>query len=211
MDVLRRPSLLDRGAFLRLGAASAAAAASGLAAARRAPAAPAATPTGEDLGFVQFMVTAKLVALELHDRIAAARLLPARGRLWLAALRAGDATHLRRLAYSLGDERPRRADFAYAFPAAALRTPAGALAELAALEDLTAGVGLLAAGFAQDPGTRLLVVRVAAADASHLAELRGLQGRPAARSGLPDVPGFEQAAAQLDRYLRPTVPLPPQD
>jgi hypothetical protein len=114
-------------------------------------------------------------------------------------------------AAGLGDERPQRADVEYAFPAAALRTASGALAELAAVEDLTAGVGLLATGFAQDPGTRLLLARVACADASHLAELRGLQGRPPARSGLPDVPGFEQAAARLDRYLRPTVPLPPED
>jgi hypothetical protein len=211
MDPSRRSLLLDRGAFLRLGAASAAAAAGGLAASPPAAAAPPVAPAGEDLGFVQFTVSAKLVALELHDRVAAARLVPARERPRLAALRAGDAAHLRRVAFSLGDERPRRADFTYAFPPAALRSRAGALAELAALEELTAGVGLLAAGFAQDPGTRLLLARVAAADASHLGELRVLQGRPPARSGLPDVPGFEEAAARLDRYLRPTVPLPPED
>jgi hypothetical protein len=205
------PQGLDRGAFLRLGAAGAATAAGALAAPATGAAAPPVAPVGEDLGFVQFVASAKLVALTLHDRIAAARLLPARPRRRLAALRRADADHLRRVAYALGDERPRRADFEYAFPPAALRDADGALAELARLEELTAGMALLAAGFAADPGTRLLIARIGSADTGHLAELRLLRGRPPARSGLPDVPAFDRATEVLDSYLRPTVPLPPKD
>jgi hypothetical protein len=128
----------------------------------------------------------------------------------LAALRAGDAAHLRRVAFSLEDERPRGTTSPTPSRRAALRTGPGPR-ELSALEELTAGRrapgGRVRAGSGHAPAARARGRRRRLA----LGELRVLQGRPPARSGLPDVPGFEQAAARLDRYLRPTVPLPPED
>ena len=194
--------MLDRASFLRLGAASALGGLADPGAARAG--APPVLPREDDLGLLQFTATAKLVALAFADRALADAPLRAGDRRRLAALRAADARHLRRLRFSLGTDAPRTTDFAFGFDRAAFASAAAVGAQGEALEELTTGVCLSAAALGRDPGTRELLLRVMAADAGHLATYRVMRGLPAARSGLPEPLDFELAGRALDAYLEPS-------
>jgi hypothetical protein len=63
------------------------------------------------------------------------------------------------------------------------------------------GVYVSGVAFTADPASRLLLGRLLAADARHLATLRDLAGLPGG-GGLPDPIDLEAAGAQLDAFLQ---------
>ena len=77
----------------------------------------------------------------------------------------------------------------------------GALALGASLEGLLVGVYVNGAGYAADPGTRLLIARMLTVDGQILGTLRAMAGRPAAGGLLPALT-TEQAGDALDKLIR---------
>ncbi|MCW3046979.1 MAG: hypothetical protein JWO74_1263 [Solirubrobacterales bacterium] len=201
MHMLTRARLLRLGATVVLGSAVAPAAA-------RA-ALPVPAPQGDDAGFLQFGVLAERAALAFYRR---AQKMPGawtateRGRLSAAAAR--KVLHVQRLTAALGADAPAASDYAVGLPKSAFATRPGALKLGRRLEALLTGVYVGGVAYAADPATRLLLGRLLASDAQHLALLRQMAGlRPGA--GLPDPLDLEAAGAQLDTFLKanayPTV------
>ncbi len=71
------------------------------------------------------------------------------------------------------------------------------------LEELLVGVYLNGAGYAADPGTRLLIGRLLTVDGQLLGSLRAMSGK-AVGAGLPSPMTTEQAGDALDKLI--TVP-----
>ena len=72
----------------------------------------------------------------------------------------------------------------------------------ASLEELLVGVYVNGAGYAADPGTRLLIARLLTVDGQLLGSLRAMAGRPSAAACPPLT--TEQAGDALDKLI--TVP-----
>jgi Ferritin-like domain len=201
MQMLTRARFLGLGTTVLLGSAAAPAAA-------RA-ALPVPAPQGDDEGFLQFGALAERAALAFYRR---ALKMPG---AWTAAehrrLRAAAARkvlHVQRLTAALGADAPSASDYAVDLPKSAFGTRAGALKLGRRLEALLIGVYVDGVAYAADPATRLLLGRLLAGDAQHLALVRQLAGLPP-RAGLPDPLDVEAAGAQLDGFRQangyPTV------
>ena len=196
---------IDRGQFLRLGAAGlAAAAAGGLSAAPASAALPPPAPVGDDLSWLQLGYVGELVSTALYAAAAKAPGWTRSERRWIDLLERADRGHLERLRAALGAEAPGDGDFAVELPAAVSRSRRAALQLAGRIEAALTGVYLSGSYQAQDPATRLLLARLAAADAQHQATLRVLRGVPATSGKLPGPALLEQAATVVDRYV--TVP-----
>jgi hypothetical protein len=160
---------------------------------------PAATPIGDDLGFLAFGAVAEGVLTEGFD--AALRLRGAwspRERRWLRQARDRHHANIRRLNAALGPEDAVASDdFTHHVRVA---TRAGALKVGRELETLTGGVYLSGTAAAADDGTRLLLGRLLALTSGHHALLAGLAGD--APPGLPVPVDLDTAGLTLDTYLR---------
>jgi hypothetical protein len=204
---------MNRGQFLRLGAAGAAAAAAAAAGAGglagpAAAALPVPKPQGDDVGYLSFGAVAELTSLAWYRRALSVRGFSAaeRRRLRLAATAKGG--HVTRINAALGADAVAPDDFAASFPAASLASRAKAIRLGAELEGLLVGVYLNGAAFARDSATRLLLGRLLTYDAQQLAWIRGLGGGRAA-TGLPNPATLEQAGATLDGLVStPSFPNP---
>jgi hypothetical protein len=205
MGHLPRRIALSRRSVLLLGAsgvATAAAGALGQGAALAAPQPPA--PQGDDLGFLAFGAVGERATLAFYRTALKTPGLSSAGeRRTLDAARVAKRTHVAKINAVLGEDAVGADDFAFDLPKGAFATRAKAVALGASLEELLVGVYLDAAGYAADPGTRLLVSRLLTVDGQLLAALRMMAGGPAA-AGLPNPLGTEQAGAALDKLL--TVP-----
>src|SRR5690242_20643483 len=156
-----------RGALLRAGAAAGAATLLGPAAARAALPAPA--PVGDDVAYLQFATIAERVALNYYRR-------------------AGDrprarqkAAQVAKLTTALGADAPSHDDFTIALPSKAFATPRTTAALGARIETLLVRALLGALAAVTDGSSRLLLARLLANDAQHLAALRAAAGLPAAQ------------------------------
>jgi hypothetical protein len=196
---------LSRSAFLRLGATGVATAAGGMLGAGAAfGAPPPATPQGDDLGFLAFGAVAERAALAFYRRaLKTPGLFDAGERRQLMQARRAKVQHLMKINAVLGSEAVGSNDFEFDLPKSAFSTRPRAVALGASLEELLVGVYLYGAGYAADPGTRLLVGRLLTVDGQLLAALRALAGKPMA-AGLPNPLDTEQAGDALDKLL--TVP-----
>ncbi len=117
---------LDRGQFLRLGAAGAMATLTGAAIAPAAGAqAPPPTPQNEDIGFVQWAATAELVSVAFWERALAADRFGDVVAKRITAMRDADRQHLEALSAVLADEAPTTEDFTVVLPKKAFATKAG--------------------------------------------------------------------------------------
>jgi hypothetical protein len=94
-------------------------------------------------------------------------------------------------------------DFEVDLPDSSFATRDKALALGAGLEKLLVGVYLTGAGYAADPGTRLLIARLLTADGQLLGSLHAMAGQ-AAGPGLPNPMSTDDAGAALDKLI--TVP-----
>ena len=197
--------VVTRGGFLRLGAAGVSTAAGGLlvgSAALAAPAPP--TPQGDDVGFLTFGVVAERTALAFYRKtLTTPRLFDAAERRRLTQARTAKREHVTRINAALGADAVGAADYQVDFPKRAFASRDGALALGESLEGLLVGVYVNAAGYAADPGTRLLIARMLTVDGQILGTLRAMAGRPAA-GGLPSALTTEQAGDALDKLI--TVP-----
>jgi hypothetical protein len=193
---------LTRSAFLRLGAtgvATAAGGALGAGAALGAP--PPVLPEGDDLGFLAFGAVAEGASRAFYRQaLATAGLFDAGERRRLAQARRTKREHLIRLNAAMGADAVGSGDFETDLPKSAFDTRDKALALGASLEELLVGVYLNGAGYAADPGTRLLVARLLTADGQLLGSLRAMAGK-AVGTGLPNPLSTEQAGAVLDRLI----------
>jgi hypothetical protein len=180
---------LTRGQLLRAGAGAGVAGVLPAGVARAGLPVPA--PAGDDVGFLQFATVAERVSLTYYRRIGARG--PARQK----------ATHVVKLTAALGADAPHHDDFAVALPARALTTPAHRAALGVRIETLL--VRTLVGGLAatQDGSTRLLLARLLANDAQHLAAARAQAGLPAVQ-GLPVPLDLDAAGAELDTLLSAT-------
>ncbi|HEV7754112.1 MAG TPA: hypothetical protein VGO71_21350 [Baekduia sp.] len=184
--------MLTRGGFLRAGAVAGAAGVGGLLPVTAARARlPAPTPVADDAAFLQFTVIAERGSLAYYRRIGSK-----------AAARQ-KAEHVRRLTAALGADAPATDDFAIALPARAFATPTATIALGMRLEALLVGVLLSGVTSTVDGATRLLLGRLLANDAQHLADLRHAAGQPAAQ-GLAVPLELEAAGTELDRLLKTT-------
>jgi hypothetical protein len=194
---------LDRGAFLRIGAAGIAGlTGAGLlpAAASAAPQVPA--PQDDDIAFLSFATVAERTCRDFYR---------AAHRQKGTGLSAGERRHIDRIAVAkrghvlklnaaLGTDAPLTGDFETVLPQGAVDARARILALAQQLETLLVGVYLNGVGYAEDAGTRLLLGRLLAYDAQQLAWLRSAAGQftPA---GLPGPIDLEAAADRLDAFL----------
>jgi hypothetical protein len=196
---------LSRGAFLRAGAGvlgGSVVGVLGAGAAVGAPPPPA--PQGDDLGFLAFGAVAERASLTFYRTALKTRgLFDAAERRTLDDARKTKRTNLSKINAVLGEDAVGSKDFAFDLPKSAFSTRAKAVELGASLEELLVGVYLDGAGYAADPGTRLLVSRMLTVDGQLLAALRMMAGGPAT-AGLPNPLGTEQAGAALDKLL--TVP-----
>jgi hypothetical protein len=180
---------MTRAALLRAGAA--AGAATLLPAGVAHAALPAPAPVADDLAFLQFCTIAERAALAYYrrtgDRTAARQ----------------KTDHVARLTAALGADAPSDDDFTIALPAGAFRTPARTGALGIRIESLLVGVLLSGVTSTADGSTRLLLGRLLANDAQHLAGLRRAAGLPGVQ-GLPVPMELEAAGAELDALLKTT-------
>ncbi len=199
---MHRQCGLSRGAFLRLGAGALAGSAVTAGTALAAPAPPA--PQGDDLGFLAFGAVAERASLTFYrTALKAPGLFGAAERRSLDAARVAKRTHVAKINAVLGEDAVAAGDFDVELPRSSFASRAKAVELGARLEELLVGVYLDGAGYAADPGTRLLVARLLTVDGQQLAALRMMAGGPAA-AGLPNPLSTEQAGAALDKLL--TVP-----
>jgi Ferritin-like domain len=189
-----RHGATSRRQFLALGAV---AAAGGVIATPASAALPIPAPQGDDVGYLSFGAVAELTSLAWYDRARTVSGFSAGERRRLASAATAKRGHIARINRALGADAVAPDDFAADFPAAALRSRAGAIALGRKLEGLLVGVYLNGAAFARDSATRLLLGRLLAYDAQQLAWLRGLTGGPAG-AGLPTPATLEAAGAALD-------------
>jgi hypothetical protein len=205
MDNMPRRPAVSRKSFLLLGSASVATAAAGAfgpAVALAAPQPPA--PQGDDLGFLAFGAVAEGAARAFYRRaLAAARLFAADERRHLARAHTQKRDHLIRLSAAMGPDAVGSGDFEVDLPKSSFASRGRALALGERLEALLVGVYLNGAGYAADPGTRLLLARLLTVDGQLLGALRAMAGRPVG-DGLPNPLSTEQAGAALDKLI--TVP-----
>jgi hypothetical protein len=196
---------LSRGQFLRLGASGVAAAAGGALGAGAAFAAPPpATPQGDDEGFLAFGVVAERTALAFYKKaLTTPKLFSAADRRRLTQARAAKRDHVNRINAVLGADAVGAKDYAVDFPKSAFATRDKAVALGIELEKLLVGVYVNGAGYAADPGTRLLISRMLTVDGQLLGSLRTMIGREMA-DGLPIPLSTEQAGDALDKLI--TVP-----
>jgi Ferritin-like domain len=193
---------LTRSAFLRLGAtgvATAAGGALGAGAALGAPPPP--TPQGDDLGFLAFGAVAEGASRAFYRQaLATSGLFDAGERRRLAQARRTKREHLIRLNAAMGPDAVGSGDFEVDLPKSAFSTRDRALALGASLEELLVGVYLNGAGYAADPGTRLLVARLLTVDGQLLGSLRAMAGK-AVGAGLPNPMSTDEAGAALDKLI----------
>jgi hypothetical protein len=196
---------LSRGQFLRLGATGVAAAAGsafGAGAAFAAP--PPAKPIGDDVGFLTFGVVGERTALAFYRKaLRTPGLFDAGDRRRLTQARAAKIDHVNRINAVLGGDAVGAEDYAVDFPKSAWSTRAKAVALGVELEQLLVGVYVNGAGYAADPGTRLLISRMLTVDGQLLGSLRTMVGQRMA-DGLPIPLDVEQAGDALDKLI--TVP-----
>lgn len=196
---------MSRKGFLALGASGVATAASGAlgpAAALAAPQPPA--PQGDDLGFLAFGAVAEGAARAFYRQaLATPGLFDAAERRRLAQARKTKREHLIRLSAAMGPDAVGSDDFEVDLPKSSFTTRDRALALGASLEELLVGVYLNGAGYAADPGTRLLVARLLTVDGQLLGSLRAMAGKPFGQ-GLPNPLSTDDAGAALDKLI--TVP-----
>jgi hypothetical protein len=192
--------MMDRATFLRLGTAAVvggaivpSAASAGL---------PKPAPVGDDIGFLQFGALAERVSLVYYRRAMALR------GMWSGAQRAAlqaaarqKSTHVRQLVAALGADAPSGDDYSVVLPDRAFRTRAGALRLGVRVERLLIGVYVSGTSFTADSASRLLLSRLLANDAQHLAALRALDGRPMV-GGLPEPVDLAAAGGLLDQLLK---------
>jgi hypothetical protein len=198
MNPMHRQILgMNRRQMFTAGASTAVAA---VAVAPRARAAlPAATPVGDDLGFLAFGTVAEGVlaaffdaALALHGAWS-----PGERRL-LAEARATHRANVDRLNAALGPaDAVTPGDFAREVK---VGSRAGALKVGYQLEALLAGTYLGGVAATADYGTRLLLGRLLAVASGHEAVLARWAGRPLA--GLPAPVDLDAAGLELDTYLK---------
>jgi hypothetical protein len=166
---------------------------------RAVAAPPAPAPVGDDVGFLSFGAVAESVLASFYTRARAVRGAWSRGERHLL-----DAAHdlhranVDRLNQALGpDDAVPLDDFSRRVH---VGTRAGALKVGRELETLVAGVYLNGAGYAADPGTRILLARLLAGGHAYEAMLARLAGHPA--GGLPAPVDLDTAGLRLDTYLR---------
>jgi hypothetical protein len=92
-------------------------------------------------------------------------------------------------------------DYAYSFPAGALRSFEHAAIFALALEELLLGIAIAAASTTDDPGVAELLARVVAGDGQHFSALSVLTGGPAVPDGAPRALGIEDGGNQLSQFL----------
>jgi hypothetical protein len=205
MDHLHRRLALSRKGFLALGAsgvATAAAGALGPAAALAAPQPPA--PEGDDLGFLAFGSVGEGASRAFYRQaLATARLFDAGERRRLTQALKAKREHIIRLSTAMGPDAVGPGDFEVDLPKSSFATRDKALALGAGLEELLVGVYVTGAGYAADPGTRLLIARLLTVDGQLLGSLHAMAGKPVGE-GLPSPLSTEQAGAALDKLI--TVP-----
>ena len=205
MDCLPRRAALSRRSLLALGAsgvATAAAGALGPGAALAAPQPPA--PQGDDLGFLAFGAVAEGATRAFyHQALATPGLFDASERRRLIQAGRAKREHVVRLAAAMGPDAVGGGDFETDLPKSSFATRAKALVLGERLEELLVGVYLNGAGYAADPGTRLLIGRLLTSDAQLLGSLRAMSGK-AIGAGLPGPMTTEQAGDALDKLI--TVP-----
>jgi hypothetical protein len=194
---------LDRGAFLRMGAAGVAGlTAAGLvpAAANAAPQAPA--PQDDDLAYLSFATVGEHACRDFYRAAHKQKGtgLSASERRHIDRIASAKRAHILRINSALGAEAPLSGDFETVLPKGAVNARARILALAEQLETLLVRVYLNGVGYAEDAGTRLLLGRLLTYDAQQIAWLRGAAGQftPA---GLPGPIDLEAAAAQLDAFL----------
>lgn len=196
---LSRRSLLGFGAS---GVVTAATGAFGPGLAAAAPQPPA--PQGDDLGFLAFGAVAEGAARAFyHHALATPNLFDASERRRLTQAGKAKREHVIRLAAAMGPDAVGGGDFATDLPKSSFATRAKALELGESLEELLVGVYLNGAGYAADPGTRLLVARLLTVDGQLLGSLRTMAGKPVG-AGLPNPMSTEQAGVALDKLI--TVP-----
>lgn len=191
--------------LLRLGAAGAAGALVAPAVARAQAPAPtpvAPTPKGDDIGYVQWGVTAELLSIAFWQRALDDGEWSKRAQRRLRAARDNDANHLARLMTVLGEDAPAEGDFEIVLPNAPFKTRARILAFGKEIEERVTAVYLDGIARTQDEATRALLGRLLVADAGHLALLRSLDGEPVADAGLRTPMRVETAGEWIDSYLR---------
>jgi hypothetical protein len=205
MDHLHRHVALSRKGFLALGAsgvATAAVGALGPAAAFAAP--PPAAPQGDDLGFLAFGAVAEGASRVFYrTALATPGLFDAGERRRLTQARDAKREHIIRLGAAMGPDAVGRGDYEVDLPKGSFATRDKALALGASLEGLLVGVYLSGAGYAADPGTRLLIARLLTVDGQLLASLHAMAGQAVGR-GLPSPMTTDHAGAALDKLV--TVP-----
>jgi ferritin-like protein len=202
MEHLHRRVALSRKSFLAFGAsgvATAAAGALGPGMALAAPQPPA--PEGDDLGFLAFGAVAEGASRAFYRQaLATPGLFDANERRHLARARKEKRDHLIRLSAAMGPDAVGSNDFEVDLPKSSFATRDKALALGASLEELLVGVYLNGAGYAADPGTRLLVARLLIVDGQLLGQLRAMAGEPVG-DGLPNPLSTEDAGAALDKLI----------
>jgi hypothetical protein len=205
MDQLHRRLALSRKGFLALGAsgvATVAAGALGPGAALAAPQPPA--PQGDDLGFLAFGAVAEGASRVFYRAaLAAPGLFDAAERRRLTQARNAKREHIIRLSTAMGPDAVGPGDYEVDLPKSSFATREKALALGAGLEELLVGVYLSGAGYAADPGTRLLIARLLTVDGQLLASLHDMAGK-AVGQGLPSPMTTDDAGAALDKLI--TVP-----
>jgi hypothetical protein len=188
---------MDRGSFLKLGAAGALTLGAGVARAGT----PTATPVGDDESFVAFGAVAEGVGAAVYQRaLRAHHLFDRHERDVLRAAHAAKREHAGALVAVLGDNADSSSDFTVTFPAASLRTRASLLRLSERLERLVIGVYLSGVAYAQDQNTRALLGEILSADVRQLACVRMLRGLEPLDGKLAPT-DIEVAGRVLDRYL----------
>lgn len=196
---------LDRSQFLRLGAAGALATLTGAAVVPAAAAqAPAPTPQGDDIGFVQWAATAEMVSVAFWDRALAAKRFDAVVTKRMTAMRDADQQHLAALSAVLLDEAPTAEDFRVVLPKKSFATKAGIIALGGEIEESITRAYLAGVAATVDPATGLLLGKLLVQDVQHLDAIRELSGISSAYAGRRGPLEIEQAGRWLDRHLRAT-------
>jgi hypothetical protein len=160
---------------------------------------PAATPAGDDLGFLAFGAVAEGVLVAYYDAALAisGTWSPAERRV-LTEARASHRANVGRLNAALGaDNAITPGDFAHQIT---VGSRAGALKIGRELETLLSGTYLGGVAASTDYGSRLLLGRLLALASGHNAILTRWAGKVA--SGLPSPVDLDAAGLKLDAYLK---------
>ena len=199
---MHRRLALSRKGFLTLGASGVATAAVGVlgpGAAFAAPQPPA--PEGDDLGFLAFGAVAEGASRVFYrEALAAPGLFDAGERRRLSQARDAKREHIIRLSTAMGPDAVAPGDYEVELPKSSFATRDKAVALGAGLEQLLVGVYLNGAGYAADPGTRLLIARLLTVDGQLLGSLRAMSGK-AVGDGLPNPMSTEEAGGALDKLI----------